>query len=204
MLLQVSRVIVGRVMKTFPASKLMQAWLLLVCTMTASGQSAPPAPSQTTDALERGRAALRSGQLEQAFQAFQQSAAAGNPDAMSHVCYMYAEGRGGSQNYEQALEWLRRAAAAGNVNSMTNLGILYSSGRGVIQDYQQAREWFEKGATGGEPTAMFSLGVLFEEGHGIAQDYQQARHWFEKAAVTRNAKAINNVGYLENPGLAEA
>jgi TPR repeat protein len=150
----------------------------------ATAETTPPASSQAADDLQKGRTLLRAGDLEEAFAAFQKSASAGNSDAMSHVGYMYAEGRGVKQDYDSALHWLREAAAAGNINAMTNLGILYANGRGVTPDYQQAREWFEKAAAAGNAKAMHDLGTLYDYGLGVTTNHEVARQWYEKAAAT--------------------
>jgi TPR repeat protein len=156
--------------------------------------------AQASDVFQRGQTAFGAGRYQEAFQAFQQSATAGNVEAMCYLGYLYHIGSGTTQDYRQARLWYEKAANAGNVLAMFDLGTLYQHGNGVTQDYLQARQWYEKAATGGYAPAMQNLGLLYESGEGVPKDYQQARQWLEKAAAAGDAHSMRSIGVLYHYG----
>ena len=142
--------------------------------------------TQASDILERGRSAFAENRYEDAFQAFQLAAKAGNTEAMSSLGYMYTMGLGRKRDLQQARQWYKDAADAGYPDGMAGVAYAYE----IAQNYQQARQWYEKAAAAGSATGMENLGALYETGHGVAQDYQQARQWYEKAATAGDQYAV--------------
>src|SRR5579872_2025820 len=61
------------------------------------------------------------------------SADVGNPEAQTHLGYLYYKGRGVPQDYEAAAYWLTRAAEQGEPTAQFLLGLLYDKGQGVEQ-----------------------------------------------------------------------
>ncbi len=152
------------------------------------------AKNEASGAFEQGKLALGKGQVDEALQAFQRAAAAGDSRAMNDIGVLYYEGHGVAKDYQHAREWYEKAATAGNGSAMANLGFLYMEGFGVIRDYDQARQWYEKGAAAGSGRAMAHLGYIYREGFGVTKDYGQARQWFEKGVAAKDGRAMAYLG----------
>jgi len=73
-------------------------------------------------------------------------AEAGDPAAQHKLGFMYANGRGVTQDEAAAVSWYRKAADQGYANAQSNLGVMYANGQGVPQDYVQAHKWFNLGS----------------------------------------------------------
>lgn len=85
----------------------------------------------------------------ESFEALQQAAESGNPDAMVRLGYRYQYGWGAPRDYQKARQWYERAAATGSANGMASLGYIYGFGQGVPADYQKARQWYDKAVAAG-------------------------------------------------------
>ncbi|MDP1948259.1 MAG: tetratricopeptide repeat protein [Nitrospirota bacterium] len=150
--------------------------------------------------LNDGEAALESGDYATALQWFRPLADQGDADAQYNLGFLYATGRGVSQDEAQAAGWYRKAADQGQATAQNNLGVLYATGRGVPQDYAQAKVWYRKAADQGQATAQYNLGVLYATGRGVPQDEAQAARWYWKAADQGQATAQYNLGLLYATG----
>jgi TPR repeat protein len=67
---------------------------------------------------------------------------------------MYADGRGGVQEFAAAATWYRKAAEQGLVQAEFNMGVMYTNGQGVPQDYVMAHMWFNLAAAAGDKDAL--------------------------------------------------
>src|SRR5580692_1827553 len=124
-----------------------------------------------------------------ALRAFEESADAGNVEAMMYLGLMYSEGQGAPVNFDEAVTWFHKAAAAGDTQGMCNLGNLYQKGLGVPVDYLDAAKWYRSAANMGNRAAMFNLGVLYEGGLGVPVDAEEARRWYAKSAEAPEPQA---------------
>lgn len=84
---------------------------------------------------------------------FQQAAQQGHAEAQYTLAWMYAQGRGVSQDLQQAARLFRRAALKGYAEAQYHLGLMYIQGVGVSQDFTQAAHWFVKAAMQGHVAA---------------------------------------------------
>jgi TPR repeat protein len=75
------------------------------------------------------------------------AAEAGDVYAMALTGWMYAEGRGVSQDYVLALEWYKKAATHRHAMSMVAVGRFYHYGCGVTLDAAEARRWYDMTST---------------------------------------------------------
>ncbi|HET9401711.1 MAG TPA: hypothetical protein VFO34_12250 [Candidatus Acidoferrales bacterium] len=78
---------------------------------------------------------------------------------------MYAEGRGGSQNFEMAAEQLHNAAVGNHPEAQILYADMLMAGRGVPQNTSEALDWYQR-------AAQRRLG---EVAHDIAIEYSGAR-----------------------------
>ncbi|MFM9938484.1 MAG: protein kinase domain-containing protein [Hyphomicrobiaceae bacterium] len=132
---------------------------------------------------------------------FERSAAAGNPDAMNWLGWLYFHGRGVTQDYPKAREWYEKAAAAGHATAMNQLGWFYQNGLGVPTDFPRSIEWYQRAANAGSAVAMFNLGSAYQNGRGTPVDLTRAREWYEIAAAQGDASAMSQLGWLLQNGL---
>ena len=63
---------------------------------------------QENDLMGNGRSAFDAGRFDQAFQAFQQAATAGNAEVMNFLGYLYDQGKGVTRDQLLAQQWYER------------------------------------------------------------------------------------------------
>jgi TPR repeat protein/cellulose biosynthesis protein BcsQ len=151
-------------------------------------RQAPTGKAQTTDPT------TSPGILTQ----LEKAAAAGDPNAMVQIGYLYRTGQGVRQDYAAAKRWYEKAAAAGDSNAMVNLGDLFSSGQGVTRDYVQAMNLYEKAIMAGNSQAMINLGDLYRDGRGVPVDLEKARLLYQKAAAAGSSDAEKRLAPLSS------
>jgi hypothetical protein len=147
-------------------------------------QPTPAPPPQTTDSLQRARAA------------------AGDTDAQLKLGLRYAEGDGVIQNKKEATQWFALAAKQGNTEAQYHYGLALLKGSGVVQDYRAAFSWIEKAAQHGYARAQYDLGELYRYGTGTPVDKPRAYLWFNLAAaqgVEAAAKARDSLVWQLKP-----
>ena len=160
--------------------KIFLAGGLLVLTLFGTAMAGP---------LEDAKAADERGDYATELRILRPLADQGNALAQSVLGWMYAQGRGVTQDNAQALAWYRKAADQGNAFAQTALAGMYAQGLGVAQDYAQAAVWARKAADQGYVLAQDGLGWMYASGHGVTQDNAQALSWYRKAADQGSADA---------------
>lgn len=90
--------------------------------------------------------ALQNKDYAAALPLLQESARAGDNNAMNDLGQMYWKGAGVPVDQDKALDWLKKAANAGNAAAMNALAHLYLAGGSVPRDVLAARRWAEKSA----------------------------------------------------------
>ena len=141
------------------------------------------------DPFKEGLAAARRGDFPTAAELWRGLAEKGDARAQYNLGYLYANGRGVSQDYPAALAWYTRAAEQGFAPAQFNLGVLYSSDDGVPPDFPAALQWYRAAAGQGDADAQFNLGIAYALGQGVTQDYVQAYRWYDLAATAGHEKA---------------
>jgi hypothetical protein len=147
---------------------------------------------------------------------FQQAAQQGHAEAQYTLAWMYAQGRGVSQDLQQAARLFRRAALKGYAEAQYHLGLMYIQGVGVSQDFTQAAHWFVKAAIQGHAAArqarvnlylkmaeqgdvqaQYLLWVMSTQGEtGITQPLQ----WLQQAAAQGYVTAQYTLATLYEQG----
>jgi len=132
---------------------------------------------------------------------FEKSAAAGNPDAMNWIGWMYFHGRGVRLDYQKAREWYEKAATAGHATGMNQMGWIYQNGFGVPRDLPLSLDWYLRAAKAGSVVAIYNVGSAYQHGRGAPVDYAKAREWYELAASEGDASSMSQMGWLYQNGL---
>jgi hypothetical protein len=147
---------------------------------------------------------------------FQQAAQQGHAEAQYTLAWMYAQGRGVSQDLQQAARLFRRAALKGYAEAQYHLGLMYIQGVGVSQDFTQAAHWFVKAAMQGHVAARQARVNLYlqiaEQGDVQAQyllwemstqgetEITQPLQWLEQSAQQGYVKAQYTLAKLYEQG----
>lgn len=121
---------------------------------------------------------------EAAFNALEQAAEKGDPQAQFALSFWLQAGRSGAREWVLSGEWLKKAADQGYEPARHTLGVLYGVGnRPTKQAFSQARQVYEAGALGGDEDTQLMLGLIdlvgFRGGYG---DWFQTEKWLEKSA----------------------
>ena len=77
-------------------------------------------------------------------------AATGDAAAQMKLGWVYANGKGVSQDYEKAFEWWSKAAEQGNTGAQFHLGWMYANGKGVPKDYVMAHMFLNIAGANGD------------------------------------------------------
>lgn len=147
---------------------------------------------------------------------FQQAAQQGHAEAQYTLAWMYAQGRGVSQDLQQAARLFRRAALKGYAEAQYHLALMYIQGVGVSQDFTQAAHWFVKAAMQGHVAARQARVNLYlqiaEQGDVQAQyllwemstqgetEITQPLQWLEQSAQQGYVKAQYTLAKLYEQG----
>jgi TPR repeat protein len=149
---------------------------------------------QAQEASDTGEDAFNNGDYAAALEAWQSTAAQGDPDAMTKVGQLYELGLGVKRDFDKAAEWYTKAAQLGFVVAQYNLANLYYDGRGVSRDKKQAARWYTAAAQGGHAKAQFYLAQMYMDGDGIDENKETGLSWFQKAAALGLPDAQHELG----------
>jgi uncharacterized protein len=131
-------------------------------TAAAAAESAPAA-----EARAHALKAQDPPDWEGARVAFVEAAEAGSATAMSHLGWMYEEGRGVPVDGVRAAYWYGRAAERGAHDFAVKLGWMYLGGDGVARDRALAERWFLRAVEAGHsPGRIAWASVLIADAQG--------------------------------------
>lgn len=152
------------------------------------------------DTNDDAYAAYKRGDYAEAVKLYRLSAAQENPKGQFGLGYMYATGRGVTQNFTEAVKLYRLAAAQGYVSAQSFLGNRYKERQGVAQDYAATVKWYRLAAEQGNADAQLNLGSIYRNGQGVTQNYAEAVKWYRLAAEQGNVDAQLNLGLMYRNG----
>lgn len=132
--------------------------------------------------LQKGLAALETGDYETALAECLPLAEDGDADAQFCVGKMYANGFGVAMDDAQALKWYGLAATAGQPKALYNLGIMHANGWGVDMNDEKAVEFYTQAAEKGHTCAQRSLAYVVGRGIGIDENAIESYTWYYIAA----------------------
>ena len=148
------------------------------------------------DIYNKAKQWQENGNIQKAFELFNEAADMGNMEAKADLGRCYLNGYGVQKDVKKALAYSSEAAEAGIARAQFDLGIMCFYGLGVPQNYFNAVAWYTKAAEQGNAEAQNSLGFMYLNGTGVQQNYSQAATWLFKAAEQGNAYAQYNLGNM--------
>ncbi len=122
------------------------------------------------------------GDLENAFNLYENGAFRGYSRAENNLGLMYEKGIPVRQSYVMAANMYEQAYRKGNPFAAYNLARLFEKGLGVSVNVTQAFRLYEFSALRGHLSAQYALGLMYEKGIGVSQNLEQARYWYHLAA----------------------
>lgn len=145
-----------------------------------------------------------SGDLESAFNLYENCAFQGYSRAENNLGLMYEKGNPVKQSYIKAMNMYHQALEKGNPLAAYNLARLFEEGLGVEANHSQAFKLYKTAALRGNINAQNKLGEMFLYGKGIEQDLVQARFWFGMATHYGHKLAQNNIRKLLTASIKSA
>lgn len=139
----------------------------------------------------------------EAFRWYKLAAEHGHAESMNRIGDMYAQARGGPQDYVASAAWYRRAVDHGSLAAAGNLATLYFYGWGVPQSYIKAARLLKSGVRSGDANAQNKLGAMYESGVAVTRNLTRAKDLYLRSAVQGYAPAMVNLGvlYIEAMGV---
>lgn len=180
-----------------------RALLVILTTLLASPALAQPAkPAPTVDSAF---GAYQRGYFLTALKEANELAAKNDPQAITLIAELYANGLGVGRDDAKAAQWYQRAADLGDPQAMFALAIFKFSGRGGAVDQAAGVKLFESAAKAGNLFASYNLGLLYLQGQGVPKDVKRASELFQTAArygVPEAQYALATM-YKEGQGVAK-
>jgi TPR repeat protein len=158
--------------------------------------------SDSSDRIEAGLQAARSGDYAGAMTEWKPLAELGNAEAQFHLGVLYFEGLGVAQDDRTAQFWFGKAAVGGNSRAQTNLGLMYGSGRAGTLDQHLAVRWLLRAAGQGDALAQFNVGSHYLNGLGVEKNEREAYERFRLSAAQNEIDALNTLGSMFEQGRA--
>lgn len=177
--------------------RIMAAALLFALGAPALAQPNAPAKEPT---LDTAFGAYQRGFFLTAFKEASDLAAKNDPQAITLLAELYANGLGVGRDDNKAAQLYRRAAELGDPQAMFALAIFRFQGRGGAPDPKAGAALFETAAKLGNVTAAYNLGLLYIEGQTVAQDYKKAAELFQAAARAGTPEAQYALATLYKEG----
>ena len=110
--------------------------------------------------------------------------AKGDAVAQALLGFMYAAGKGVSQDDAEAVRWLKLATEQGDAGAQVYLGTLYAIGRCVLTDYAAAVRWYRLATEKEDAEATETvLALIYAACRGVLNDYAAAVRWYRLAGV---------------------
>lgn len=122
------------------------------------------------------------GDLESAFNLFENGAFRGYSLAEERIGKMYEKGQPVEQSYAMAANMYHQAFQKGNPNAAFNLAELFAKGLGMPKNLEQAFKLYRYAAIRGHRSSQSILANMYLNGIGTAKNQAQAQSWLALAA----------------------
>src|SRR5580698_3783402 len=156
----------------------------------APAETVTPAPAPDDPNADYVYAAYQRGQYKTAFDlATKRAQDKGDPNAMTMLGELCANGLGTKRDYDKAIDWYRKASAGGDREGMFALAMLRLNGRGGPVNREEAAKLLASSAKLGEPKAAYNLALLYLDGQTLPQDVKRAAELLRVSADAGNAEA---------------
>jgi TPR repeat protein len=153
----------------------------IVLATPALAQPAKPAAPQGAT-VDDAFAAYQRGHFLTALKDASELAGKNDPQSMTLMAELYANGLGVGRDDVKAAELYQRAADLGDPQAMFALAIFRFAGRGGPTDRAAGIKLFESAAKLGNLFAAYNLGLLYLQGEGVPQDLGRAAELFQASA----------------------
>lgn len=125
----------------------------------------------------------------------------GEAYAQRSLAWMYANGKGVSEDQEESSRLYLKAAEQGDLNAQLVTGFRYREGKGMPKNDVEALKWFRLAANQGDRIAQYMMGTCYLYGFGIPKDHVESVKWHSKSADNGYADSQKELGNLFFKGL---
>ena len=139
----------------------------------------PPKPAASYDSAF---GAYQRGYFLTAFKEASELAAKNDPQSLTLLAELYANGLGVGRDDAKAAELYQRAATLNDPQAMFALAIFRFQGRGGSRDEKAGAALFEQAAKLGNTTAGYNLALIYLEGQLYPRDDKRAAELFTQGA----------------------
>lgn len=126
----------------------------------------------------------------------------GDVTAQRSLAWMYANGKGVSEDQEESTRLYRKAAEKGDRVAQLQMGFRQREGKGMLKSDAEAFKWFRLAANQGDKIAEYMMGTCYLYGFGIPKDYAESARWHRKSAENGNADSQKQLGNFYYNGIA--
>lgn len=164
------------------------AGVFLLCSL------APTFAGEEAALMQKGEAAYRRGDVEDAVKWYRAAADVGYAPAQSRLAFVLDH----ADENEEAASWYAKAAAQGYAEGQFGYARMLAVGEGVARDTGQALRWMKAAAVQDFAPALSSLARWLEGGiHGVPADVPGAVRYWIRAAELGDTFAMQRlaVGY---------
>jgi len=147
--------------------------------------------------VKKGKAALKAGKLEEAFDWFLRGAQKEDPAAENMAGKCYENGMGTDKSVREAVTWYKKSALQGYADGENNMANCYVHGIGVRKDDLEAFKYYHMAATHGSSAAAYNLGYIYELGVGVPKNLDAARHFYRMSAKKGYTLAQSRLRQME-------
>ncbi len=152
-------------------------------------QANPAAPEKPQRVPDIAYGAYQRGYFLTAFADATHFAAQNDPQSMTLLGELYANGQGVGRDDAKAESWYKLAADRGDRNAIFALAMFRFEGRNGPRDIKAGAKLLADAVKLGHPAAAYDLGLLYMQGQGVQQDLKHAAALFGFAAKAGNAEA---------------
>jgi TPR repeat protein len=178
---------------------------VLVLLAMALGAPALAQPAKPTPQIDNAFGAYQRGHFLTALKEANELAAKNDPQAMTLIAELYANGLGVGRDDAKAAQMYQRAADLGDPQAMFALALFKFMGRGGPPDHAAGVKLFQSSAKAGNLLASYNLGLLYLQGQDVTKDLKRAAELFQAAArggVPEAQYALATL-YKEGQGVAK-
>jgi len=138
----------------------------------------------------------KSGELDTAFNLYENCAFRDYSRAENNLGLMYEKGEPVKQSYAMAANMYHQAFEKGNPFAAYNLARLFEQGAGMPVNLDYAFKLYKFAAMRGNLKAQNALAMMYLDGRGTNKNMAQARSWLGLAAQYGNDAAKKNIRLL--------
>ncbi len=140
----------------------------------------------------------KSGDIENAFNLFENGAFRGYSLAEAKLGQMYEKGSPVQQSYAMAANMYHQAFQKGHPSAAYRLARIFEQGLGMPANLEHAFKLYRHAANRGHLKAQTAVAQMFIDGRGVAKDLSQGKSWLALAANSGSEQAKKLMQTLQN------